>query len=135
MSRFYFFNVDIQLFWLICWKKLFFLHLIASFLWQSSADYICVGLFLVSFLFCWSVCSFFSSDLMFWWCLVAKLCPTLCNPDGLLQAPLSMVFFRQEYQNGLPFPSPGDLPNPGIEPTSSHRRQILYCWSPLSWLL
>ena len=31
------------------------------------------------------------------------------------QAPLSMGFSRQEYWNGLPFPSPGDLPNPGIE--------------------
>ena len=31
------------------------------------------------------------------------------------QAPLSMEFFRQEYQSGLPFPSPGDLPKPGIE--------------------
>ena len=34
------------------------------------------------------------------------------------QAPLSMGFFRQEYWSGLPFPSPGDLPNPGIEPGS-----------------
>ena len=33
------------------------------------------------------------------------------------QAPLSMQFPRQEYWNGLPFLSPGDLPNPGIEPT------------------
>ena len=34
------------------------------------------------------------------------------------QAPLSMEFSKQEYWNGLPFPSPGDLPNPGIEPMS-----------------
>ena len=34
------------------------------------------------------------------------------------QAPLSMGFFRQEYQSGLPCPPPGNLPNPGIEPTS-----------------
>ena len=34
------------------------------------------------------------------------------------QAPLSMEFSRQEYWSGLPFPSPGDLPNPGIEPGS-----------------
>ena len=34
------------------------------------------------------------------------------------QAPLSMGFSRQEYWSGLPFPAPGDLPNPGIEPTS-----------------
>ena len=32
------------------------------------------------------------------------------------QAPLSMGFPRQEYWSGLPFPSPGDLPGPGIEP-------------------
>ena len=32
------------------------------------------------------------------------------------QAPQSMGFSRQEYWSGLPFPSPGDLPNPGIEP-------------------
>ena len=34
------------------------------------------------------------------------------------QAPLSMGFPRQEYWNGLPFPAPGDLSNPGIKPTS-----------------
>ena len=34
------------------------------------------------------------------------------------QAPLSMGFPRQEYWSELPFPSPGDLPNPGIEPRS-----------------
>ena len=32
------------------------------------------------------------------------------------QAPLSMGFSRQEYWSGLPFPSPGDLPDPGMEP-------------------
>ena len=34
------------------------------------------------------------------------------------QAPLTLEFSRQEYWSGLPFPSPGDLPNPGIEPES-----------------
>ena len=34
------------------------------------------------------------------------------------QAPLSMEFSRQEYWSGLPFPSPGNLPNPGIKPGS-----------------
>ena len=34
------------------------------------------------------------------------------------QAPLSTGFPRQEYWSGLPFPSPGDLPDPGIEPRS-----------------
>ena len=35
-----------------------------------------------------------------------------------LQAPPPMGFSRLEYWSGLPFPSPGDLPNPGIEPRS-----------------
>ena len=34
------------------------------------------------------------------------------------QTPLFMGLFRQEYWNGLPLPSPGDLPDPGIEPAS-----------------
>ena len=34
------------------------------------------------------------------------------------QAPLSMEFSKQEYWSGLPFPPPGDLPNPGIKPRS-----------------
>jgi len=34
------------------------------------------------------------------------------------QVPLSMGFSRQEYWSGLPFPSAGDLPDPGIEPQS-----------------
>ena len=35
---------------------------------------------------------------------------------GAPQAPLSMGFSRQEHWSGLPFPAPGDLPDPGIEP-------------------
>ena len=51
--------------------------------------------------------------------LVAKLCPTLVIPwAGAHQAPLSMGFSRQKYWSGLPFPSPGDLPHPGIKPES-----------------
>ena len=43
----------------------------------------------------------------------------LCDPWTVAhQAPPSMGFSRQEYWSGLPFPSPGDLPNPGIEPRS-----------------
>jgi len=42
------------------------------------------------------------------------------------QAPLSMGFFRQEYWNGLPFPSSGNLPNPGIEP-------VFTCVSRIGW--
>ena len=39
---------------------------------------------------------------------VTQSCPTLCNP-------LSMGFSRQECWNGLPFPSPGDLSDPGVK--------------------
>ena len=46
--------------------------------------------------------------------LVTQSCPTL-QPNGLLQTPLSIEFSRQEYWIGLPFPSPGDLPNLGIQ--------------------
>ena len=50
---------------------------------------------------------------------VAQSCPTLCDPWTLAhQAPPSMGFSRQEYWSGLPFPSPGDLPDPGIESRS-----------------
>ena len=51
--------------------------------------------------------------------LVAKSYLTLATPWTIAcQAPLSMGFSRQEYWSGLPFPSPGDLPDPGIEPGS-----------------
>ena len=53
--------------------------------------------------------------------LVTHLCPTLCDPTPWTvaqQAPLSVEFSRQEYRSGLPFLSPGDLPDPEIEPGS-----------------
>ena len=57
-------------------------------------------------------------------CSVAKSCPlshvqlfvTTWTVDP--QAPLSVGFSRQEYWSGLPFPPPGDLPDPGIKPAS-----------------
>ena len=53
-------------------------------------------------------------------CLVAQSCLTLCNLMDCIacQAPLSVEFSRQEYWNGLPFPSPGALSGPGIKHTS-----------------
>ena len=42
------------------------------------------------------------------------------------QAPLSMGYIRQEYWSGLPFPSPGDLSSPGIEPGSPVLQVIPY---------
>ena len=50
---------------------------------------------------------------------VTQSSPTFVTPwTAARQAPLSMGFSRQEYWSGVPFPSPGDLPNPGIEPMS-----------------
>ena len=47
------------------------------------------------------------------------------------QVPLSMAFSRQEYYSWLPFPSPGDLPNPGIEPTFPARASGFFTTEPL----
>ena len=48
--------------------------------------------------------------------IVAKLCLTLATPGTIArQAPLFMGFSRQEYWSRLPFPPPGDLPDPGIK--------------------
>ena len=52
-------------------------------------------------------------------CVHAQSCLSLSDPMDLAhQAPLSIGFSRQKYWNGLLFPSPGDLPNPEIEPGS-----------------
>ena len=47
----------------------------------------------------------------------SHLCQTICDSIAH-RAPLFMKFPRQEYWSGLPFLSPGDLPNPGIKPMS-----------------
>ena len=57
-----------------------------------------------------------------------QLCPTLCNSPWTVahQSPLSMRFSKQEYWNGLSFPSPEDLPDPEMEPMSlSHESPAL----------
>ena len=54
---------------------------------------------------CMSVCSVIADALLPPW-------------TGAHQAPKSMGFSRQGYWSGLPFSYPGDIPNPGIEPTS-----------------
>ena len=64
--------------------------------------------------------------------LVAKSYLTLVTPWTVAHhTPLSMGFSRQEYWSELPFPSPGYLPDPGIEPSLLHCRQILYQLSHL----
>ena len=71
-------------------------------------------------------------------CLVAKSCPTLLQPHGVCQAPLSMGSPRQEYWSGLPFPSPGDLPDPGIELTSPELAGGFFTteppWKPIHYI-
>ena len=52
-------------------------------------------------------------------CSAAQLCLTLETTWIIAcEAPLSMGFPRQKYWIGLPFPRPGDLPDPGIDPAS-----------------
>ena len=53
-------------------------------------------------------------------CMLSHSVMSLCNPMDYIahQAPLLMEFSNQEYWSVLPLPSPGDLPNPGIEPRS-----------------
>ena len=58
----------------------------------------------------WSVCM----------CVCVLSCVRLFTTPRTVahQAPLSVEFSRQEYRSGLPFPTSGDLPHPGIEPES-----------------
>ena len=58
--------------------------------------------------------------------LVTKSTLTFCCPVDYSPQRLSMWFPRQEYCSGLPFPSPGDLPDPGMEPGSPACRQTLH---------
>ena len=71
-------------------------------------------------------------ELQCYCCLVAKSCPTLFATPWTVahQAPLSMGFPRQEYWSGLPFPPPGHLPNPGIEPASSGLAGVFFTTEP-----
>ena len=65
--------------------------------------------------------SFILSQLIFTMVVVyslSRVCLFVTPWTIALQAPLSMGFPRQEYWSSLPFPSPGDLPDPGIEPRS-----------------
>ena len=66
-------------------------------------------------------CGLASPDTQQWWWWLSRsvVSDSLPPPWTVArQAPLSMGFPRQEYQSGLPFPPPGDLPDPGIEPAS-----------------
>ena len=64
--------------------------------------------------------------------VVAKSCPTLVIPWTVgRQAPLSMGFSGQKYWSGLPFPSPGDLSDPGPRHCSQILYQLSYEGSPI----
>ena len=70
--------------------------------------------------------------------LVTKSCLTLVIPWTVAsQTSLSMGFSREEYWSGLPFPSPGDLPDPGIESGSPALQadSLLDCAMKDAWLI
>ena len=70
-------------------------------------------------------------------CLLVQLCLTLCDSREGCWASLAMKFSKQEYLSGLPFPPPGDRPDPGIEPASpvspalaSRLFTLSHLWNP-----
>ena len=78
-----------------------------------------------------------TSQTLFGFCLLLLRANSFVTPWTVACQPsLSMRFPRQEYWNGMPYPSPGDLSNPGIEPTSpalqadsfllSHQRRLTH---------
>ena len=84
---------------------------------ECGDDYMCTYISQITILCMLIICSHFNTS----WSEVKSLSrvrlfetPWIIAP----QAPRSMGFFRQEYWSGLPFPFPGDLPDPGIEPRS-----------------
>ena len=90
---------------------------------------LCFGSHLVGLLFLLSIWCFNPRWCKHTWslssvvaqCFAFSVVSDSLKPDGLYaarQSPLPMGVFRQEYWSGLPFPSPGDLPNPGIKPKS-----------------
>ena len=69
-------------------------------------------------------------------CVCAQSCPTLSGPLNCSPRVSSVhEIFQQEYWSGLPFPTPRDLPDPGMEPASlgisCTGRRILYHWCHL----
>ena len=78
---------------------------------MSGPDFVSVG-----FVFC----AVGSDEAFSLFAKLLQLCGFFVNPQTVAcQAPLSMGFCRREYWSRLPFPSPGDLPDPGINPGSS----------------
>ena len=108
------------------WQKLLFSRALVT----VSSDHLCLeeggrGLgdhsllkdFINTFQKHWKPTSYFYNKRHIWImyvCLVVQSCPTFCDPMGLCPR----GFSRQKYWSGLPYPPPGDLPNPEIEPRS-----------------
>ena len=94
--------------------------------WVSRFCSSSIGVFLLLLLSTWRHLIFHLSNQMVavtvwlcWTCICMFSLPVVSNslqPHGLYQAPLSMGFPRREYRSGVPFPPPGDLPDPGIKP-------------------
>ena len=102
----------------------------------SDAVYVCVYKYICVYM-CLCICIYICikdeyTYIYIWLCALSHfsrvwLCATLWT--AVCQAPLSMGFSRPEYCSGLPFPSPGDLPDPGMEAGLLNCRQILYLLS------
>ena len=84
----------------------------------------------VSFLInCWIICHCVHRPLS---CVCSVTSGFFATPWTVArQAPLSVGFSRPGYWSGLPFPPPGDLPNPGIKPTSSALARGIFTTEPL----
>ena len=83
---------------------------------QMNHVYLCVCVLTLVWLTVWWYLILQNDEKGHYTVLVAQPCLTFVTPWTIAhQAPLSMEFPRQEYWSGLPFPSPGDLPDPGTE--------------------
>ena len=99
-----------------CWNNPLSLVLISS---NSSPDHLVENCLKLSDTVVWV--AYYEAQM----CMCSVVSDS-CNPRTVApQTPLSMGFSRQEYRSGTPFPSPGDLPNPGIEPKSSWQEDSL----------
>ena len=133
------------------WLACFYVQTV-SYKWLPTAYFILqIAVWLCTVLACSPVVtprlssSILLSRVCSWMCVCVSVCVCLCvcvcgqwltrvqhfvtSRTVAQLAPLSMGFPRQEYWSGLPVPSPGDLPNPGIEHVSCIGRQILFCWA------
>ena len=96
---------------------------------ELTTNTVCFICWFFSFWTCWVIDAIAFIVVLFCYGggLVTMLCPTLLTQWTVAcQTPRSMGFSRQEYWSGLPFPSPGNLPNPEIDPGLLHCSQIVY---------